>query len=118
MSGETGPAVVDQSENHLINNSLENWNRVLAVNLNGVMLSNRAVARHMVDQGIAGTIVNQTTSFLLAGLSVTQLIFFAESAVLILRSSIPLSLGQLVGIFFLRTIIALPLLAIAAHLLV
>jgi glucose 1-dehydrogenase len=58
VSGEAGPAVVDQSENHLINNSLENWNRVLAVNLTGVMLSNRAIARHMVDRGIAGTIVN------------------------------------------------------------
>ncbi len=67
---------------------------------------------------IAGTIDNQTTSFLLAGLSVTQLIFFAETAVLILRSSIPLSLGQLVAIFCLRTAIALPLMAIAANLLV
>ncbi len=67
---------------------------------------------------IAGTIDDQTTSFLLAGLSVTQLIFFAETAILILRSSIPLSLGQLVAIFCLRTLIALPLLAIAAHLLV
>ena len=67
---------------------------------------------------IAGTIDDQTASFLLAGLSVTQLIFFAESAILILRSSIPLSLGQLVGIFCLRTVIALPMLALAAHLLV
>ncbi len=64
---------------------------------------------------IAGTIDNQTASFLLAGLSVTQLIFFAESAVLILNSSIPLSLGQLISIFCLRTVIALPMLAIAAH---
>ena len=67
---------------------------------------------------IAGTINDQTASFLLAGLSVTQLIFFAESAVLILRSSIPLSLGQLISIFCLRTAIALPMLALAAHLLV
>lgn len=66
---------------------------------------------------IAGTIDDQTASFLLAGLSVTQLIFFAESAVLILRSSIPLTLGQLVAIFCLRTVIALPMLALAAHLL-
>ncbi len=58
VSGETGPAVIDQSENHLINTSLENWNRVLAVNLTGVMLSDQAVARHMIDQGIGGTIVN------------------------------------------------------------
>ncbi len=67
---------------------------------------------------IAGTIDDQTASFLLAGLSVTQLIFFAETAVLILNSSIPLSLGQLVTIFCLRTVIALPMLALAAHLLI
>ena len=64
---------------------------------------------------IAGTIDNSKTSFVLAGLSVTQLIFFAESAILILRSEIPLGLPQLVAIFFLRTCIALPLLALIAH---
>lgn len=58
VSGETSVAVVDRSENHLINGTLEDWNRVLAVNLTGVMLSGRAVARHMIDQGGGGTIVN------------------------------------------------------------
>ncbi|MEM8500445.1 MAG: YjiH family protein [Pseudomonadota bacterium] len=64
---------------------------------------------------IAGGIDNPKTSFVLAGLSVTQLIFFAESAILILRSNIPLGLFQLVTIFCLRTVIALPLLALIAH---
>ncbi|MDH3642960.1 MAG: SDR family oxidoreductase [Gammaproteobacteria bacterium] len=58
VSGEGGPAVVDETANHIINNTVENWNRVLAVNLTGVMLSDRAVARHMIDQGDGGTIVN------------------------------------------------------------
>ena len=64
---------------------------------------------------IASGIENPITSFVLAGLSVTQLIFFAESAILILRSQIPLSIAQLVRIFVLRTLIALPILTLIAH---
>ncbi|MEI6893217.1 MAG: YjiH family protein [Colwellia sp.] len=64
---------------------------------------------------IAGGIENPLTSFVLAGLSVTQLIFFAEIGILILRSEIPLSAKQLVAIFFIRTIISLPILAVIAH---
>lgn len=67
---------------------------------------------------IASTIDNPKTSFVLAGLSVTQLIFFAETALLIVRSKIPLSVAQLSMIFVIRTIIALPILAAAAHLFV
>jgi nucleoside recognition membrane protein YjiH len=65
---------------------------------------------------IAGEIDNPATSFVLAGLSVTQLIFFAETAILIMRSAIPLSVKQLVMIFCIRTVIALPILAAIAHL--
>jgi nucleoside recognition membrane protein YjiH len=64
---------------------------------------------------IAGEIDDPGTSFVLAGLSVTQLIFFAETAILIMRSGIPLSVRQLVTIFCIRTTIALPLLAAIAH---
>jgi len=64
---------------------------------------------------IAGEIDNPATSFVLAGLSVTQLIFFAETAILIMRSAIPLSVKQLVMIFCIRTVIALPILAAIAH---
>jgi nucleoside recognition membrane protein YjiH len=64
---------------------------------------------------IAGGIENPLTSFVLAGLSVTQLIFFAETGILILRSKIPLNIKQLVAIFFIRTIISLPILAIIGH---
>ena len=63
---------------------------------------------------IAGGIDNRITSFVLAGLSVTQLIFFAETAVLILRSAVPIGPGKLVMVFFIRTIIALPILAVIA----
>lgn len=64
---------------------------------------------------IAGSIDAPIAQFLLAGLSVTQLIFFAESAILITRSAIPLSVPQLVLIFVIRTIIAVPLLSLVAH---
>lgn len=67
---------------------------------------------------IAGSIDDKITSFVLAGLAVTQLIFFAETAVLIVRSKIPLSVLQLVTIFCLRTAIALPILAFVANVIV
>ncbi len=66
---------------------------------------------------IAGDIDNTVASFVLAGLSVTQLIFFAETAILIKRTEIPLSNAHLIAIFFIRTLIALPLLALFANLL-
>ena len=64
---------------------------------------------------IASELSAPETKFVLAGLSVTQLIFFAESAILIMRSSIPLSVKRLVAIFYIRTCIALPILALIAH---
>ncbi|MEM7015768.1 MAG: SDR family NAD(P)-dependent oxidoreductase [Pseudomonadota bacterium] len=44
--------------NHLINKPLEDWNRVLQINLTGVMLTARSAARQMIIQGTGGTIVN------------------------------------------------------------
>jgi nucleoside recognition membrane protein YjiH len=64
---------------------------------------------------LAGTLNEPIAKFILAGLSVTQLIFFAETAILIMRSAIPISVLQLIAIFFIRTIIALPLLTLIAH---
>lgn len=64
---------------------------------------------------IAGGISSPITSFVLAGLSVTQLIFMAETGVLIHRSKIPLPIRYLAAVFLLRTTIALPILVIIAH---
>jgi nucleoside recognition membrane protein YjiH len=64
---------------------------------------------------IAGGIDSPVTSFILAGLSVTQLIFMAETGVLIYRSKIPLPIHYLAGIFLIRTTIALPILTLIAH---
>ena len=64
---------------------------------------------------IAASISSPVTSFVLAGLSVTQLIFMAETGILIYRSSIPLPIRYLVAVFALRTTIALPILVVVAH---
>ena len=48
----------DRSGGHLTNKPLEFWERVLSVNLTGVMLTNRAVARRLIAQGEGGAIVN------------------------------------------------------------
>lgn len=64
---------------------------------------------------IAAGIDSEMTSFVLAGLSVCQLVFMSEVGVIILRSSLPLSLTDLVVIFLLRTAIVLPVLILGAH---
>jgi NAD(P)-dependent dehydrogenase (short-subunit alcohol dehydrogenase family) len=40
----------------------EQWQRVLAVNLTGVFLCSQVVARHMVERGTAGRIVNMAST--------------------------------------------------------
>ncbi len=67
---------------------------------------------------VAAGIDSDATSFVLAGLSVCQLIFMSEVGVIILRSSLPISVTDLVVIFLLRTVIVLPVLIVGAHLVV
>jgi nucleoside recognition membrane protein YjiH len=64
---------------------------------------------------VATGIESDATSFVLAGLSVCQLIFMSEIGVIILRSSLPLSFTDLILIFLLRTVIVLPVLVLGAH---
>lgn len=66
---------------------------------------------------MAKGIESELTRFVIAGVSVTQLIYMSEVGILLLKSEIPLSFVMLVKIFILRTLIALPLIALAAHLL-
>jgi len=67
---------------------------------------------------VAAGIDNKQTSFVLAGLSVCQLIFMSELGVIILRSSLPLGVADLAAIFLLRTVIVLPVLIFGAHIVV
>lgn len=64
-----------------------------------------------------GVITSELTLFVVATISVTQLIFMAEVGGLLLGSKIPVNFLDLVVIFLLRTLIALPIVAGIAHLL-
>jgi NAD(P)-dependent dehydrogenase (short-subunit alcohol dehydrogenase family) len=48
----------ERAETFVVRKPVEHWQRVLDVNLTGVMLTNRAVASMMIDQGRGGAIVN------------------------------------------------------------
>jgi nucleoside recognition membrane protein YjiH len=67
---------------------------------------------------VAAGIDSNTTSFVLAGLSVCQLVFMSEFGVIVLRSSLPLDVRDLAAIFLLRTVIVLPVLIFGAHIVV
>ena len=54
-------------------------------------------------------------AFFVVTVTALQIIMFSNSAVSIMESDIPLNVGKLVIIFFLRTLIAMPLVAIVTH---
>ena len=54
VSGEKHARATDS----MLDQSPEDWQRVIDVNLTGVMLANQAAARAMIDAGTPGTIVN------------------------------------------------------------
>lgn len=64
-----------------------------------------------------GMIESELTLFVVATMSVTQLIYMSEVGGLLLGSRIPVNILDLVVIFLLRTIIALPIVAGIGHLL-
>lgn len=66
---------------------------------------------------LGASIDSEMTRFVVAALSVTQLIYMSEVGGLLLGSKIPVSFKDLFIIFIERTIITLPVIAIAAHIL-
>jgi NAD(P)-dependent dehydrogenase (short-subunit alcohol dehydrogenase family) len=52
---------------HFLQVTDENWRRTLDINLTGVFLCSQIVARHMVERGIAGRIVNMASTNGLVG---------------------------------------------------
>jgi nucleoside recognition membrane protein YjiH len=66
---------------------------------------------------LASTIESDITRFVIAAMSVTQLIYMSEVGALLLGSKIPVKLWELFVIFLLRTLITLPVIAGVAHLL-
>lgn len=65
---------------------------------------------------IGASIPSEMTRFVVAAVSVTQLVYLSEVGAVILGSRIPVSVGELFIIFIERTLITLPIIAIAAHL--
>ena len=63
----------------------------------------------------AGTVKSEMTKFIIAVISVTQLIYLSEVGGLILGSKLPVNIGELFLIFLERTIISLLIVAPIAH---
>lgn len=64
---------------------------------------------------LGSSIVSEMTRFIIAALSVTQLIYMSEVGGLLLGSKVPVSFKDLVVIFLLRTFITLPIIILIAH---
>ena len=64
---------------------------------------------------IASGIESELTRFVVACMSIVQLIYMSEVGILLLKSPIPLRLRDLAGIFLVRTAVALPVVAAIAH---
>ncbi|MEQ8262382.1 nucleoside recognition domain-containing protein [Pseudohaliea sp.] len=67
---------------------------------------------------VARGLDSEFARFVLAGLSVTQLVYLSEFALLLLRSPLPITLGDLLITFLLRTIVVTPFILTGAWLLV
>ncbi|OOV88700.1 YjiH family protein [Oceanospirillum linum] len=65
---------------------------------------------------MATSIESEMTRFVIAAVSITQLIYLSEVGALILGSKIPVNIFELFIIFILRTLITLPVIAGVAHL--
>lgn len=66
---------------------------------------------------LAAGISSPITRFVIAGVSVTQLIYMSEVGGLLLGSKIPVNFKDLLIIFIERTLISLPIFALVAHIL-
>ncbi|MGL6174151.1 MAG: YjiH family protein [Cellulosilyticaceae bacterium] len=65
---------------------------------------------------MSGSIASDMTRFVIACVSVSQLIYLSEVGALLIGSKIPVSLKELFIIFIERTLITLPVIAFIAHL--
>ncbi|PRY64228.1 nucleoside recognition membrane protein YjiH [Vreelandella songnenensis] len=64
---------------------------------------------------LATNIESELTRFVIACLSMTQLVYMSEIGALLLKSRIPIKFWELVAVFLLRTAITLPIIAFMAH---
>lgn len=66
---------------------------------------------------LGASIPSELTRFVIAGVSVTQLIYLSEVGAVILGSKIPVNILELFVIFIQRTLVTLPIIALIGHLL-
>jgi len=66
---------------------------------------------------LLGTEAPIQTRFILGALSIVQIVYMAETGILILKSKIPLHIGHLAVIFVMRTVFALPVIVLLTRLL-
>ncbi|REJ11030.1 YjiH family protein [Halobacillus trueperi] len=64
---------------------------------------------------IGSGIESELTRFVIAAVSLTQLIYMSEIGVLLVKSKIPISVLELAVIFLQRTVITLPIIVVIAH---
>ncbi|GAA0785324.1 MULTISPECIES: YjiH family protein [Pseudomonadati] len=64
---------------------------------------------------LASSIESDLTRFVIAALSVTQLIYMSEVGALLIGSKIPVNFLELFVIFILRTVVTLPIIALMGH---
>ena len=69
----------------------------------------------VVPSILAAEIANPMTRFIIAAVSVSQLIYMSETGAVILGSNLPVSLLDLFILFLERTIITLPIIVVFAH---
>ena len=69
---------------------------------------------------IAGeaAIISEQARFFVALVSILQMIFFSETASVMLATRLPVKFKEIILLFFMRTLIAMPLAAIATHIFV
>ena len=66
---------------------------------------------------IAGQDIAQKSIFFIVVLSTVQIIFFTESGNAMLETDVGFNFFEILGIFLIRTVIAIPIVALAAHIL-
>ena len=58
VSGQQGEIGEDRTASYIANQEVEHWEKVMAVNLTGVMMTDRACAKRMIELGRGGSIIN------------------------------------------------------------
>ncbi len=66
---------------------------------------------------VAGEDIELITKFVVGALSISQLVYLTETGAVIIKSSIPLGIKDLLVIFLLRTLISLPIIILVAKIL-